>query len=120
MRLKPLIDVVGTCIYFRFEVIHFEQPIWRSRMSFREAGHSDPETAAIWMRAGLVEPANEFNQIDCMLKRIARFIIRNSNRPITAERENISNGRIGVSKENRFDLLFVMTDAGKVGDRVEL
>ena len=89
-------------------------------MSLRETGHSNPETAVVRMRTGLIELANEFHQIDGMLERVPRFIVGNSSRPISAERENVSNGRLRVSKENGFDLRFVVTDAGKVGNRVEL
>src|SRR5205809_4722297 len=89
-------------------------------MSLRETGHSSPETAVVRMRTGLIELANEFHQIDGMLERVPRFIVGNSSRPISAEREDVSNGRLGVSKENGFDLLFVVTDAGKVRNRVEL
>jgi hypothetical protein len=55
-----------------------------------------------------------------MLERVPRFIVGNSNRPITAERKNISNSGLRVSKENGFDFLLVVTNAGKVGNRVEL
>src|SRR3989442_9701236 len=88
-------------------------------MSFRETGHADPETAAIRMRAGFVESTNELNQIDRMLKRIARFIVGNVARPIAPERENISNRRPRVSKQNRVDLLFVVADASQVWDRIQ-
>src|SRR5947199_10798674 len=89
-------------------------------MSLRETGHSNPETAVVRMRTGLVELANEFHQIDGMLERVPRFIVGNSSRPISAERENVSNGRLRVSKENGFDLLFFVTDEGKVGSRDEI
>jgi len=113
-------DVVGASVYFRFEVIHFEQSIWRRGVSLRKAGHSDPKTAAVRMRAGLIESANEFDQIDCILERVPRFIVSNSNRPIAAQGENVANRRLRVSKENRFDLPFVVTNARKVRNRVEL
>jgi hypothetical protein len=67
-------------------------------MSFGKTGHADPETAAIWMRAGFVKSVNELYQIDRMLKRIARFIVGNVARPIAPEREDISNRRLGVSE----------------------
>jgi hypothetical protein len=67
-------------------------------MTFGKAGHADPETAAVRMRAGFVESANELNQIDGMLERITGFIIGSVARPIAAERENISNRRPGISK----------------------
>src|SRR5205823_14109284 len=89
-------------------------------MSFGEPGHANSKTAAVRMCAGLIESANEFDQIDRMLERVPRFIVSNSCRPIPAKRENVSNGRLGVSKEDRFDLLFVMTDAGEVGDGDQL
>src|SRR6266487_5899790 len=89
-------------------------------MSFGETGHSYAETATVRMRAGLIESANEFDQVDCMLERVPRFIVSNSSRPIAAQCEDVSNGRLGVSKQNRFDLPFVVTDAGEVRDRVEL
>ena len=94
------------------EIIHFDQSIRRCRMAFRETGHTDPETAAIGMRGGFVEFANELHQIDRVLKRIGRFVIGNSTRPIASERENISDGRVCVSKQNRLDLFLPVTDAG--------
>ena len=72
------------------------------------------------MRAGLIESANEFDQIDCMLERVPRFIVSDSNWSITAKRENVSNGRLRVSKENLLDFLFVVADAGQVGNRIQL
>ena len=113
-------DVIGAGVDFRFEMIHFEQPIRGGRMPFRKASHPDPETAAVRMSAGLVESANEFDQIDRVLERVARFIVSNSNRPIAPERENVSNGSPGVSKKDRFDFFFVVADAGKVRDWIEL
>src|SRR5439155_23648331 len=89
-------------------------------MSFGETGHSDTKTAPVRMRAGVVESANEFDQIDCMLERVPRFTVSNSSRSIAAKREDVSNARLGVSKENRLDLLFVVADAGQVRDRVQL
>src|SRR5207244_9167283 len=102
------------------EMIPFDQSIRCGGMSLGETGHSESETAALRMRAGLVESANEFDQIDRVLERVPRFIVSNSSGPITAEREDISNGRLGVSKENLFDLLFVVADASQVRDRVQL
>ena len=39
---------------------------------------------------------------------------------IAAERENVSDCRLSISEEDRFNFLFVVADAGKVRDRVEL
>src|SRR6266436_1865746 len=88
-------------------------------MSFGEPGHANSKTAMVGMRPRFIKSANEFDQVDRMLERVPRFIVSNSCRPIAAERENVSYGRLGVSKEDRFDLLFVMTDAGEVRDRVQ-
>jgi hypothetical protein len=88
-------------------------------MSFGETGHADPETAAIRMRAGFVESANELNQIYCMLERVAGFIVGNIARTVSPERENISNPRLRVSMQNRFDLLFVVANASQVRDRIQ-
>src|SRR5438552_4435064 len=88
-------------------------------MSFGEPGHANSKTAVVRMHPRLIESANEFDQIDRMLERIPRFIVSNSCRPIPAKRENVANGRLGVSKEDRFDLLFVVADAGEVRDRVQ-
>ena len=89
-------------------------------MPFRESGNSDPETASVCMRARVVESANESDQVDRVLERVARFIVSNSCGPITAERQNISNGRFSVSKENGIDLLFVVADARQVRNRFQL
>ena len=80
-------------------------------MSFRETGHPDAEAAAVSMCARLVESPNELDQIDRMLERVARFIISDSSRSIAAQRENVSNRRLGISKQNSFDLPFVVADA---------
>src|SRR5438093_12251700 len=88
-------------------------------MALGAPGHGNPQTADARMCARLIESANEFDQIDRMLERVPRFLVSNSCRPIAAKRENVSNGRLGVSKEDRFDLLFVMTDTGEVRDRVQ-
>src|SRR5437773_1833897 len=58
-------------------------------MSFGETGHADPEPAVVRMHAGFVESANELNQIDRVLKRIARFIVGDVARPIAPKRGNI-------------------------------
>src|SRR5215470_4654187 len=89
-------------------------------MSFGETGHAYSETAAVRMRAGLVELANEFDQIDGMLERVPRFIVSNSSRPISAESEDVSYGRLRVTKENRLDLLFGVADARQMWDRIQL
>ena len=112
-------DVVGAGVDFRFEMIHLDQSIRRRGMAFRETGHADPETAAIGMRAGFIESANELYQIDRMLKRIARFVVGNFARSIASERENVSDRRLGISKQNRLDLFLVVADAGQVRDRIQ-
>src|SRR5438128_12458840 len=89
-------------------------------MPFGETGHPDSETAALWMRSGFVESANEFDQIDRVLIRLARFIVSNPGRPVAAKREHVSNGRLRISENNRLNLLFVVTDTGQVLDRVRL
>ena len=89
-------------------------------MPFGETGHPNSETAALWMRSGFVESANEFDQIDRVLKRLARFIVSNPGWPVAAKGENVSNGRLRVSEKNRLNLLFVVTDTGQVRDRVQL
>ena len=55
-----------------------------------------------------------------MLERVPRFIVSDSNWSIAAKRENVSNGRLRVSKENLLDLLFVVADAGQVRNRIQL
>src|SRR6266545_4466624 len=89
-------------------------------MSFGETGHADSETAAICMRAGFVKSADKFYQIDRMLKRVPRFNVSNASRPVATERENVSNGRLRVATQNRFDLPFVVANAGQVRDGIQL
>src|SRR5437762_14242231 len=89
-------------------------------MSFGEPGHANSKTAVVRMRPGLIESANEFDQIDRMLERVPRFIVSNSCRRIASKRENIYNGRLGVAPQARYDLLCVMTHTGEVRHRVEL
>src|SRR6266446_5435720 len=110
---KQLSDyIVRPGIDLRLEVIHFDQSIRRRGMAFWETGHTDPETAAIGMRSGFVEFANELDQIDRVLKRVARFVIGNLTGPIASQRENVSDGRVCVSQQNRLDLFLAVADAG--------
>src|SRR5262249_21040029 len=113
-------NVIGAGVHFRFEAIHLDQSIRRGRMSLGKASDSNPETTAIGMRAGLVEAADEFYQIDCVLKRGTRFVVSNSGRPVATEGKNVSNRRFGGSAANRFDFVFVVADAGEVWNRIQL
>jgi hypothetical protein len=112
-------DVVGAGVDLRFEVIHFDQSIRRRRMAFRETGHTDPETAAIGMRAGFVEFANELHQIDRVLEDVGGFVVDASVGRIATQGENISDAGLGVAPQNRFDLAVLVADASEVRDRVE-
>jgi hypothetical protein len=49
---------------------------------------------------------------DRVLKSVGRLVVRNITRPIAAERENVSNGRLGVSQQDRLDFFLDVTDAG--------
>ena len=89
-------------------------------MSFGEPGHSDPEAAMVRMRTGFVESSNEFDQIYRMLKRVPRFIVSDSSRPIATKREDVSNSRLRVPKENLLDFLFVVADACQMRNRIQL
>jgi hypothetical protein len=60
-------------------------------MPFGETRNSNPETTAVRMSTGFVEPANKFYQIDRVLERVARFIVSRSSRSIAAKRQNVSN-----------------------------
>ena len=88
-------------------------------MPFGKAGHADPETAATRMRARFIESANKLHQIDRVLEGVARLVVGHSPRPVTPERENVSNLRLGVSPQDRFDLFFLVADAGQVRDRIQ-
>src|SRR5262249_16577292 len=89
-------------------------------MSLGKASDSNPETTAIGMRAGLVEAADEFYQIDSLLNRLTPFSLTHSRRPVAPEGKNVSNRRFGVSEQNRFDFVFVVADAGEVWNRIQL
>jgi hypothetical protein len=112
-------NVVGTGVGFRFKVIHFDQSIRRRRMSFGKTRHTDPEAAAIRMRARFVESANELHQIDRVLKGIPRLIVAASPRRIAAERKNISDAGFRISNQNGFYLVFLVADARQVRDRIQ-
>src|SRR5438270_13477151 len=88
-------------------------------MSFRKTGHADSESARIWMCPRFVESPNELYQVDRMLKRVPRFVVKDALRPIAPERENVPNRRLSVTKQNVFDLSFIMTDAGQVRDGIQ-
>jgi hypothetical protein len=60
-------------------------------MSLGKTSDSNPETAAVRMGTGFIEAANEFYQIDRVLKRVARFIPSHPSRWIARERQNVSN-----------------------------
>src|ERR1700750_3421178 len=89
-------------------------------MTFWKAGHANTESARIRMCAGVVKFANKLHQIDGVLKRITGLVVRHPLRPISAESENVPDSRFRITKQNTFDFLVVMTDAGQVGDRIEL
>src|SRR5262249_48936250 len=103
-----------------FEIIHFDQSIRRGGMPFGETGHPNSETRTVWMRSGFVESANEFDQIDRVLKRVPRFIVSNPGRPVAAKRKNVYNSPLRMSEKDCLNLLFVVTDTGQVRDRVKL
>ena len=79
-------NVVRTGVYFRLEVVHLNQAIRRRRMTFGKTRHTDAETAAIRMRSRFIESSNEPNQINRMLERVARFVVRDVARPVAPER----------------------------------
>ncbi len=68
-------DVVGTFIDFGLEIIHFQQSIRGSGMSFREACDTDTEPSFVRMQAPLVELANVAYQIGSLRKGILRTIV---------------------------------------------
>src|SRR5262245_49737723 len=91
-------DVVGASVDFRFKMLHFDQSIRRSRVSLGKAGHADPKTALVRMRARFIESADKLHQVDRVLKRVARLVVWDFTRPAAPERKNISNRRLSVSK----------------------
>ena len=72
------------------------------------------------MRSGLVESSDEFDQIDRVLKRVPLFIVSDSSRRIATERENVSNSRLRVPKENLLDLPLVVADARQMRNWIQL
>src|SRR5262249_28091214 len=61
-------DVMSASIHLCLEMIHLNQSIWRRRMPLGKASNSNTETTTVRMRAGFVEAANKFYQIDCVLE----------------------------------------------------
>src|SRR6266481_4522406 len=59
-------DVVGARVHLRSKIIHLQQSVRRRRMSLGETSDANPETAAVRVRAGVIEATNEFDQIDCV------------------------------------------------------
>ena len=45
IKEKLSADVIRSCVYFRFEVVHLQQAIWRGRVAFWKTSHTDAETA---------------------------------------------------------------------------
>src|SRR3982750_4132558 len=58
---KQLSDnVISAGVDLRFEIIHFSQSIWHSRVSFGKPSNSDPETTAARMRTRFIKPTDKF------------------------------------------------------------
>src|SRR5205823_5749415 len=106
-------DVVRAGIDLRLEMVHFHQAIRRGGMAFWKAGHTDAKTARIGMGSGFVETTDKFHEIARVLKRVARLIVVAFAWRIAAERENVSNARLRVAAQNRFDLRFAVADTGQ-------
>ena len=72
------------------------------------------------MRSAFVETPDELHQVGRMLERIAGFVVSAFARRIAAERENVSDARLGVTPQDRFDLRLAVADARQVRNRIEL
>src|SRR5207245_10675410 len=88
-------------------------------MSFRKTGYANSESAPIRMCARFVEPSNKLHQVDRVVKRISRFVVRSVMGPIAPECKNVPDCRLSVSKQNVFDLFFIVANAGQMRDWIQ-
>ena len=113
-------DIVGTLVDFGLEMIQFIETIGRAWVAFREAGDADAETTLIGMRAGVVEFANEANQVASLLKRVVGFdVIGKVPGRIAAQGEDVGNASLCVFLEDRLNVGGLMADAGEVRRGIE-
>src|ERR1043166_3680510 len=89
-------------------------------MTFRKTCHANSEAARIRMRAGFIEAANKFHQINRMLKGILRLVVSTTARRITTERENVTDAVTGVTGNDRGDFIFLVTHTSKMRNWIEL
>ena len=110
-------DVIRSGVYFRLEVVHFQQTIWRGRVAFWKSSHTDAETARIGMSS---ETFNETHKIHRLRKCIPRMVVVGFVAGgITSESENITHTGSGIAFEDSCDFFASMTHTCQMRHRVQ-
>ena len=112
-------NVVSSRIYLLPQIIHLQQPIGSSWMSFRKSRDANSESTPVGMVSRFTELSNEFHQIDRVLEVIIRLSIRIAFWGIATERKNIADACLRVTFENSGDLRFVVAHTREMRDRVQ-
>lgn len=111
-------DVVGPGGDFFGEVVHFPEAVGSGRMAFREACDADAEAPGVWVDSGLVELADEADEVGGVAEiAVGPVVVRPVARGVTAEGEDVRDAGLGVAGEDFPDFVLVVADAGEVGDR---
>jgi len=110
-------DVVGTGVYFGFEVLHFKEAVGRGGVTFGKAGDANAEAAGIGMAAEFFDEGDEGGGLG---KNVARVVVIGLVAwRVTAEGEDVADPGGGVAFEDGGDFGFVVADASEVGNGVE-
>src|SRR3954447_8845756 len=89
-------------------------------MAFRETGHANTKASGVRMNTRLVKTLDEADQVGRVLKRVLRFVVGEPPGRIAAERENVGDAGLRVTRQDGFDLGLVMADARQMRDRLDL
>ena len=65
-------DVVSASVHLGFEVVHFEQAVWRGRMAFGKSRDADAKSSLVGVTT---EFFDEANQIRRLRKHIAGVVV---------------------------------------------
>lgn len=110
-------DVVRAGVHLGFEMIHFEEAVWRGGMPFRKARNTDSKATLVWMTR---EFFDETNQVGSLGKSVARVVVVGlvAGR-IASEGENVAHASGSVAFEDRGDFGLGMADASEVRNGIE-
>jgi hypothetical protein len=112
-------NVVRSRIDLLFQIIHLQQPIGCSWMSFRKSRNANSESAPVGMVSRFTELSNEFDEINRVLEVIIRLSIRGAFWGIATEGKNIADACLRVAFENSGDLRLVVAHTREMRNRVQ-